>query len=145
MPTKLYETAKASLGKHMTLNNAVPAETGCAEAISAVLKAAGVTVPVLGIASTATLYQWLLTSLHFTRIEAPEKGAVIVSPTGHGNGEVTGHTGILGAYGVQYPNEWGIMSNNSDTGLFLELWRLSAWNQYYGEMGQLPVAFFRAL
>lgn len=144
--TKIYNEAKACLGQHITLNPAVSPEVGCAEAVSYVLLKAGIAaIPQAGIAGTAQLYTWLSTNPHFIRVEAPEQGAVIISPTGLGNGTVEGHTGILGAFGVQFPNEYGILSNNSDNGLFQEKWNLLTWYENYGQKGGLPVAIFRAL
>jgi hypothetical protein len=142
----IYNEAKASLGKHITLNNAVPADVGCAEAVSFVLKNAGVqNLPAQGYAGTADLYVWLHSNPRFMALDAPEAGAIIISPTGYGNGSVEGHTGILGGFGVQFPYEFGILSNNSDNGLFQEVWSLPAWGANYGTKGGLPVAFFRAL
>lgn len=150
MPTnnevKLYGIAKNLLGKHLTLNNNVPPDVGCAEAVSYVLKQAGVkNIPTSGIAATADLYRWMLKDPQFHLIQQPEEGAIIVSPTGFGNGTVTGHTGILGVFGVQFPNEYGIMSNNSDNGLWQEKWNLLTWWENYGLKGKLPVALFRLL
>jgi hypothetical protein len=143
---RIYSAAKDHLGKHITLNDNVPNEVGCAEAVSFVLKNAGITnIPVEGYAGTADLYRWLLASPQFKLIEQPEQGAIVVSPTGFGNGTVEGHTGILGAFGVQFPNEYGILSNNSDDGLFEEKWSLLTWWENYGLKGHLPVALFRAL
>lgn len=144
--TKIYNVAKLSLGEHLTLNPNVPADVGCAEAVSFVLKNAGITgMPAEGYAGTADLYRWLLANPQFKLIEQPEQGAIIVSPTGYGNGTIEGHTGILGAFGVNTPNEYGILSNNSDNGLFQEKWNLLTWYEYYGQKGGLPLAMFKAL
>jgi len=69
-------------------------------------------------------------------------GFVIVSPTGQGNGTVEGHTGILAKYNVQYSNDWGILSNNSSNGLFMEQWSLSRWMANYHIKGGLPVNYY---
>jgi hypothetical protein len=130
----IYQAAKDSLGTKMTLNSNVPSEVGCAEAISAVLKKAAIAVPAGGIAGTAALFDWLPQN-GFHAVSQPLRGDIIVSPTGRGNGSVRGHTGVIGVN--------GILSNDSSTGLFLELWTLPAWQQWYGDKGGLPVAFFR--
>lgn len=143
--TKIYNEAKICLGKHITLNSNVPNDVGCAEAVSFVLKNSGIAgIPTEGFPGTAGLYEWLLTNPSFKRIEAPQQGAIIVSPTGYGNGTVEGHTGILGAFAVQFPNEYGILSNDSNTGLFSEKWNLLTWWEDYGIKGGLPVALFIA-
>lgn len=140
---KLYETAKKCLGTHQTLNPSVSPEVGCAEAVSAVLRLAGYDIPAEGIAGTALLLKWMLATPHFVRVHAPELGAVVLDPTGYGNGKIPGHTGIFGGYGVAFPGDWGIMSNDSQTGLFLELWQLSKWGKYYSDYGGLPMYIFR--
>lgn len=141
MEENVYTQAKLSLGKHMTLDNAVPAEKGCAEAVSAVLALAGISDGSQGIAGTSALYTWLTT--HFTPITAPEQGCIIISPTGMGNGSVEGHVGCVGGFNVAFPNDFGIMSNDSASGKFLETWSLARWHAYYGGVGNLPVLFFR--
>lgn len=131
---RLYQAAKASLGRHLTLNPSVPNEVGCAEAISAILKQVGVSVPQAGIAGTLALYEWLPLN-GFTQVEDWARGDIIISPTGKGNGSVRGHTGIMG--------DAGILSNDSSTGKFMELWTLDAWKDWYGRKGGLPVVFYR--
>lgn len=141
----IYTQAKLHLGEHLTLNNAVPAEEGCAEAVSKILSLAGIVVPSEGIPGTATLYEWLVASPKFEKITNAEQGAIIISPTGFGNNSVEGHTGIIGAFNLMYKNDWGICSNDSASGNFLETWSLQRWEAYYGTCGQLPIYFFRAL
>jgi hypothetical protein len=129
----------------MTLNPAIPAEVGCAEAVSKILELAGVTgIPTTGIPGTATLFEWLNTNPNFERLSEPQAGAILVSATGSGNGTVSGHTGIVGIFGYYYPNDWGIVSNDSQTGLLLELWDWKRWQQYYVKQGGLETAFFLA-
>ena len=143
--TKIYNALLSYFETHCTLDATVLPEVGCAEAASFILQKAGIDVPTAGIASTAKLYQWLKSNPRFTRIYAPEPGAIIISPTGYGNGSVAGHVGFLGCKGHVYPGDWGIVSNDSQTGLLLELWNLTSWQKYYGSVGGLPVAYFRAL
>lgn len=142
---KIYSQAKLHLGTHITLNNAVPAEEGCAEAASYILRAGGITVPNGGIAGTASLYEWLVANPAFQKIDEPEQGAIILSPTGMGNGSVEGHVGFFGSFGVQWPNDWGICSNDSASGKFLETWSYQRWQAYYAGVGNLPLYYFRAL
>lgn len=147
-PTQLriYNNLITYLEQHCTLDNTVPAEVGCAEAVSFILQKSGIAgLPLTGIPGTATLYQWLSQNPHFQRVYAPEPGAIIISPTGYGNNTISGHTGFLGKLGKMYHGDYGIVSNDSNTGLLLELWDLTRWQKYYGQQGALPVAFFRAL
>lgn len=148
MAQKIYGVAKAAVinGEHLTLNNNVPAEVGCAEAVSTVLLKSGITgVPVTGFAGTAVLYNWLRTNPQFTQITTPEPGCVLISPTGQGNGKIPGHTGIVGSFGVAYASDWGVCSNDSNSGLFLELWSIQKWITYYAQYGGLPMYYFRAV
>lgn len=141
---EIYATAKAVLGTKQTLDANVPAEVGCGEAWSAVVKRAGVQgIPAAGFPGTATIFDWLSSNPAFELITIPEAGATIVSPTGHGNGSVEGHIGILGAFSVQFPGDWGICSNSSATGLWSEKWSLVAWKTYYTNQGGIPVYLFR--
>lgn len=145
MENKIYTQTKLQLGKHLTLNDAIPAEVGCAEAVSKILALAGVSVPTDGIAGTASLYEWLVTNTSFVKIDVPEQGAILISPTGMGNGSVEGHTGIIGAFGVMFPGDWGICSNDSATGKWLETWSYERWKSYYEVVGNLPLYFFRTV
>ena len=134
----VFRKAKDLIGKHLTLNPQVPAELGCAEAVSFVLLQCKVkNLPFLGFASTAELLHWLETSPQFVEIFEYEPGAIIISATGTGNGLIHGHTGILG--------NTSIMSNNSDNGLWQEKWNIEKWNAYYQEYGKIPTRFFRMI
>lgn len=130
----IYDTAKGLLGQHITLNDNVPKDVGCAEAVSYVLKKSGVNIPNGGIAGTSTLCDFLQHSSVFKEVFNYEIGAVIVSPTGSGNGKIEGHTGICAIY--------GILSNDSSTGLFSEQWNIQNWKQYYNVYGGLSVRYF---
>lgn len=130
---KVYMAAKLCLGKHITLNDNVPHDVGCAEAVSYVLKAAGLPIPQGGFAGTYDLWQWL--QGHATLSNTPSAGCVIISPTGTSAiNSPHGHVGCLGNF--------GIMSNNSDSGLFTELWTLQKWFEYYRDTLKFPVYFF---
>lgn len=135
----LYQIAKENLGTRQTLDANVPPEVGCAESVSSILKLAGVDISSTGIPGTASLFEWLKQNKNFVPIVGGPcaAGDIIISPTGMGNGKIPGHTGIMGNY--------GIMSNDSNTGLFLELWTLQKWQQYYQQYGGLPIYFFRRI
>lgn len=141
----IYNAASSHLGFHLTLDDTVPHEVGCAEAVSAVLSFAGISDGAKGIAGTAALDAWMASSGLFTRITMPEAGAIIISPTGSGNGSVVGHTGVFGLYNKQYPQDWGILSNDSATGLFLERWSWARWQAYYSGVGNLQCRIYKAI
>lgn len=132
---KIYLEAKACLDKHITLDPSVPPDLGCAEAVSFVLKNAGVqNLPTNGYAGTHDLYIWLKN--HSTQVTTPQAGDVIISPTGTSTiNSPHGHTGIVALY--------GILSNDSDTGLFMEKYTLDTWNKYFHGVEGFPVYYFR--
>ncbi len=133
----LYETAAQCLGQHMSLNNAVPISVGCAEALSAVLKKAGFSVPKLGIAGTTQMLAWLETNPAFVEVSSYKRGQIIISATGTGNGKIRGHCGVEG--------DKGIMSNESQSGLWKEQWDIDSWNSYYERYGGIPTRYFQAI
>lgn len=140
---ELYQAAKNSLGKHMTLNDNIPAEVGCAEAVSAIFKLVDVSDGPEGIAGTTALGQWMASNPRFERITELEEGAIVVFETGTGNGSIEGHVFICAAFNLAFPNDWGLMSNDSASGLFLERWNWTRANAYYHLTGGLPINIFR--
>lgn len=135
----IYTAAKNDLGKHITLNPQVPPDVGCAEAASVVLKTAGIPgIPATGFASTFDLYEFMLKSGKFKQSTSYTQGAIIISPSGTSSkGSPHGHVGICGVY--------GILSNDSNTGLFREIWTLDSWMFYYAKTLGFPVFFFEAI
>lgn len=129
----IYITAKSYLGKDMARYQD---EFGCAEALIEVVRlATGIILN--GGFSTYLLYNALKNSKYFTQVSIPERGDIIISPSGYGNKKVpNGHTGIIS------DNDW-IMSNNSEDGLWDEHITLSEWNRVYKGIGNYPVLFFR--
>lgn len=134
---KLYDISKSLLGKHLTLDNTVPKSLGCAEAVSYVLMSVGYIMPAKGIPGTYTLYEWF--KKHFEEIPQAEKGCVVISPTT----TKIGHVGICGVFNYMYPNDFAVMSNSSDTGIYDTQWRLNNWKAYYHDKLGLDVFFFR--
>ncbi len=131
---QIYNTAKSLMGKHLTLNDTVPMNVGCAQALSYVLKQCGYAIPKYGIDGTVDMHNWL--QKNFTRVDTPQAGDVIISVTGTGNGSVRGHTGVVALH--------GILSNESQSGLWKEDWTLPAWLVHYQTDGELTTEYFRA-
>lgn len=134
---KLYAVAKASLGIDASPRDVAPDEYGCAESVNELFKKTfGHYITNPGI-STAQLYLAMLHDVnHFQIIKFPVPGAIIISPTGYGNGRLSnGHVGICGKF--------GIMSNSSATGKWSENYTLDAWIAYYKTKGGFPVVLFR--
>lgn len=134
----VYVRAKKLLGEHLTLNNEVPEDLGCAEAVSYILQNCGAkNFPILGFAGTADLLLWLQNSPQFVEIFIYEPGAIIISATGTGTGIIHGHCGVLGNNGA--------MSNNSANGLWQEKWTVEKWNAYFQDYGKMKTRIFRML
>jgi len=139
----LYQTAKDALGKTLVRDNEATeideAEVGCARAVNFLHKKT-FGKEIGGGASTLKLYQALMTDLTFEEIQEAETGAIVISPTGMGNGKIVGHVGICGAQ--------GIMSNDSRKE-YRGTWRLNFsyqfWSAYYHARGGLPILYFRKL
>lgn len=131
---KIYDISKSLLKKHLTLDESVPKNVGCAQALSYVLKQCGYPIPKGGISGTYTLWQWL--KVHFTEVEAGKPGDIIINATGTGLSTRRGHVGVVGKY--------QIMSNNSITGLWDTAWELRDWLRFYEEQGKMKTRYFRA-
>lgn len=130
---KLYDVAYSFIGKDASPKELAPDVVSCAESLSNVMINAGVPDlhhPILG---TAQLNQWLHD--HFTEVEFPEVGDVVMSATGSGNGRIKGHCGVMGKHTV--------MSNNSQSGLWDYHWKLEDWIKYYEGYGGIPTRYYR--
>lgn len=144
--TKVNNLLLSFLGKRCTLNPQIPPEVSCAEAVSFLLKQLGIDTGPTGIPGTASLLAWVLANpATLQEVSAPEESALLISATGTGNGAVEGHTGFFGGFARQYPNDWGIVSNNSQTGLLGEQWSWAQWRKNYTVLGGIPPRIFRLL
>lgn len=138
LPGRLYLMALISLGTDASPNDIAPDEFGCAETVDSIYKRAfGAYIAGSITLSTAKLYtKFLSDTTHWLEVAKPRQGDIVISPTGHGNGKIMGHVGIVGS-GVN------IMSNNSYTGYFEENYTLETWKARYVGSGGLPMRFFR--
>jgi len=130
---KLYNLAKSKIGQD--LSKIASNNLGCAEAVSRILnELLGKTVDIT--TSTYWLYQSLNNCL-FKRVNKPEPGCIIISPTGYGDGRIPhGHVGIVS-------NNSLIMSNNSNNGKWEENFSIDGWYRYYKVGGGYPVLFYK--
>lgn len=135
---EIYSVAKMLRGKHLTLDNAIDDSVGCAEATSYVLSKCKLMPFKNGIPGTATMYEWFKKRGDlFTEVEKSLAGDIIISPSGYGNGLIPGHVGVVGNF--------GIMSNDSKTGLWKENFNLESWKARYRDYGGIKTHFFRAV
>lgn len=144
---EIYTQAKNHLGQHLTLDETVPHELGCMEAVSRILDFSGYKVPKKGIPGTIAGDEFFKSHPEwFERIKEPEQGAIINFVTGTGNGKIkNGHILVCAAWGAMYPKDWGLMSNDSPTGLFLERWTWTRAKAYYQDIGGMIPLIWRAI
>jgi hypothetical protein len=134
----IYNEAAACLDKHVTIDPTVSPDLGCAEAVSYVLKNAGYNLPVTGIPGTAALWEWIKESRQFAETTTPVPGDIVISPTGTSTiNSPHGHVGIQAKY--------GILSNDSDTGLFAEKYTNITWGNYFHTIEGFPVLYYHAV
>src|SRR3990167_847757 len=126
---KFYDVAKAAVNESLVKDDPQTPwddrEVGCVRAVK-ILYERCFNKKLCQSDHTADLYRFLSASPDFVKIEQPEKGCVVLNPTGFGNGKIRGHTGIW--------TKDGVMSNDSRKGLE-GVWRLnyshSYWNSWF--------------
>jgi len=129
----VYSAAKNALGLHLTLNNNVPQEEWCAEAVSTILRQIGYPIPPQGIPNVNGLISWM-TKQGFKEVKAPQTGAIIAAH--HTDVEVPlyAHIGICLIHGIG--------SNNSMTGKFDEYYSYASWRAYFEMKGGSVSRYF---
>lgn len=136
---RLYLQAKASIGTSLVPQGDDP-ELGCAISVNE-LHSACFGFQIGGGQSTILLLDALIHSAFFKEVTDPLPGDVLVSATGTSSIKNTpipnGHTGIVGFY--------GIMSNNSSTGLWDEHYTMDTWKARYVTQGGYQMRYFRRL
>jgi len=133
---KLYLIALEWLNVDASLLDTAPDEFGCADTFSRLVERC---YPAPGIrysVSTIELYRDVATSPYWKRVLAPQKGAMVISPTGYGNGKLgNGHVGVCGEN-----NE--IISNDSYTGFLQKNYTIETWKARYVGIGGFPMEYF---
>ena len=131
---KIYDIAKSCIGKKMA---PIYKDSGCVEAVDNNVRIA--TGKGFGEnASTYRLFSILKYNGRYKRVDFPEPGDIVISPTGYGNGKISGHVGIVSDGGK-------IMSNNSDSLLFDEHYTIETWEARYKGVGGFPVYYYKVL
>jgi hypothetical protein len=139
---KLYDLAFSTIGKDASPLDTAPDEYGCADSVSTLL---GQIIDFPDIVSTAELQNRLLSDERFLEISEPEKGCIIISATGTGNGTIkNGHTAIVGK-NVSPDNSLWIMGNDSNTGIWSVSWTVNRWKSYFVDKGGFLMRYFRIL
>lgn len=135
----ILKKCKDYLGVDFTPLDVIPDEVGCAEAVTTILKQAGVIDSV--IAGTWTLNRHFEQSKNWLPTNNPQPGDVIISPTGHAKEKTSvkrGHVGIVGDKGIIY-------SNDSYTGKWMANYTIQTWHDRYSKLGKYPVYYYTYL
>ena len=130
----LLEEAVKWLGKDASPKDLVSDTLACAESCSNIIKQI---LPDFKIVTgTYSLYENLKKDKRFREIKEQKLGAIIISPTGMGNGAIkNGHVGI-------FTQESIIASNDSDSGLWSQNFTLNGWKNRYEKNGGYPIYYF---
>lgn len=138
---KLYDTAKALLGKVLAADNASDGYGmfGCAESVNKVAQIA-LGKPIGGAASTAAMFTALHNTTRFVPIESDKTlpGDICICPTGQSTFGVQlhGHVGIVG-------NLWN-MSNDSETATWEANYKRDSWEPSFAARG-FTTYYFRVI
>lgn len=132
----LYQTAKSCLGRRMIVTLGVPNLLGCASSLSGVLKVAGyLGLPPQGIAGTSQLYDFFASHPEFEKTTSHERGMILIYQSNQPGAVLEhGHVFIAGDH--------GLMSNDSDTGIWSEKWQYGPADDYYHVYGKLTGTWF---
>lgn len=130
---QVHTYAQLMVGKDLSF--LVDKEIACSEAVTRILVELGIMPSV--ITGTYTLYEHLHTSIRFVRVQTPQAGDIILSPTGMGIYK-HGHVGIMDSNNR-------ILSNSSASGIFTRTHTLASWTSYYKVNGGFPIFFYRVI
>ncbi len=131
---KIYQTALLFLGRDASPLNLVPKEFACAESVSYVLQQAGFGVGI--VTGTYTLREKILKSWKYDKVDSPQKGDVLISATGTGNGNIpNGHCAVLIDNNL-------LASNNSYTGMWDTHYTIDSWKKRYVDIGGYKMEWF---
>lgn len=128
----IYNVSREHLGEHLTLDPSVADEVGCCEAVSYILKTAGFTMPLEGIAGVNALVAWLLAN-GFQEDVFPSMGGIICAHSPDSSVTTGAHAGICLKYGIG--------SNNSSNGIFSENYSYDSWKSYFQTQGSVTRYF----
>lgn len=130
---RLYKRAVSFLGVDASPKDTVSDELACVESLEEVYHTEfGQYLGGYKLVSTIKLYEALRYDPRFREVKIPKIGDIIVSPT-ESNTKI-GHCGIVGKY--------GILANDSRSGLWLEGYSIESWRIYFEQKLKLKVYFF---
>lgn len=137
--SKIFNVAFQLVGQDVTPRDVVPDVVACAETVSTIINKVLNDFPV--IPGTYTLAERLKSDKRFERIDQPEKGAILIYPTGTGNGNVSnGHVFICDEFNGGATK---LYSNSSANGIFTQNYTYDSARKYYLSKGGFAELIFR--
>lgn len=119
---QIYFTATKHLGEPLALDRSVPKDVRCAQAVSWIIKEAGhPDMPASGISTVNGLIAWMLE--HMQETHQYVTGAIITAHQPDPHNPNFAHAGVCFNYGIG--------SNNSPDGLFLENYTKNHWEMFF--------------
>lgn len=122
---RVYKVAYDNLGKHLTLNEAVSPEVGCAEAWSWIMKNCGYTIPQGGITTVAGAEQWMEQN-GFVQQQTPAPGYVVT-----GRSPSDAHIGVWGDFWVMSNTSYDDPAKGLVKGLFQANYHDEIWSDVF--------------
>lgn len=131
----VYIASKDAIGTDASPRDLVQDGLGCAESLTTLLQPVVKDFPV--VTGTWSLWDNLRAHSAFKRVDRPEKGDIVLSVTGRGNGNLSnGHVGIV------MENDM-IASNDSRNGLWNKNYTVQSWKDYYVKKGGYDMMIYR--
>jgi hypothetical protein len=134
MKNSLLQVCEQRLGTDVTPSDLVPDSVACADTVTTLIRLVDPSFP--HVSGTWTLYDILEHRKDYAKVTELSPETIIISPTGMGNGTMSGHVGIVMGDGV-------IASNDSNTGKFIKNYTLETWTRRYAGHGGLPVLMYK--
>ena len=129
---RIHTEARKWLGKDASPSDLAPEDRACAESVSNIVRQVLPDFPL--VTGTYILWEKLKKDRRFKVTLEAKPGCIIISPTGTGNGQIIGHTGI-------FTDKW-VMSSDGTHGTWKENYTLDGWVQRYRKIGGFHVYFF---
>lgn len=135
---RVYNVARALIGEKLTLDDSVPQDVRCAEAVSVVLSDCGYQIPSKGIPTVTKFVEWMVANpTLFRETKESSPGCIITANKADGSFSEYSHVGVIMKY--------GIASNDSrpeHLGYFLENYSsINHWLAYFNAHGSVTRYF----
>lgn len=136
---ELAKLAKEKIGTDFTDDKIVPDDVSCVFATTTILNELDPDIPIMY--HTKVFQDWLAGSLKFQEIYEPEAGSIVICATGTNTRPdiiSNGHTGI-------YLDDFNIVSNSSESGLWQQNYDRLSWRQRFYYRGGFVIRLFKKI